>query len=53
MQDLLDLGGEGRMNLPGSQSDDNWTWRATQEQISPELARKLRKLTELYGRLDG
>ena len=53
MQDLLDLGGEGRMNLPGSLSDDNWTWRATQEQISPELARKLRKLTELYGRLDG
>ena len=53
MQDLLDLDGEGRMNLPGSLSDDNWTWRATQEQISPELARKLRKLTELYGRLDG
>lgn len=53
MQDLLDLGGEGRMNLPGSLSDDNWTWRATPKQISPELARKLRKLTELYGRLDG
>ncbi len=53
MQDLLDLGGEGRMNLPGSLSDDNWTWRATPGQISPELARKLRKLTELYGRLDG
>ena len=53
MQDLLDLGGEARMNLPGTLSDDNWTWRAAPEQISPELALKLRKLTELYGRLDG
>ena len=51
MQDLLDLGGEARMNLPGTLSDANWTWRATFEQISPELALKLRKLTGLYGRL--
>ena len=53
MQDYLDLGGEARMNFPGTQTGDNWTWRATSEQLSPELARKLRKLTELYGRLDG
>ena len=51
MQDLLDLGGNARMNLPGSLSDANWTWRATQEQISPELALRLRKLTTLYARL--
>ena len=51
LQDLLDLGGEARMNLPGSLSDANWTWRATPGQISPELAHRIRKLTGLYARL--
>ena len=51
MQDLLDLGEQARMNLPGTLSDANWTWRATQEQITPELACRLRNLTELYARM--
>ena len=51
LQDLLDLGGEARMNLPGSLSDANWTWRATPGQIRPELAHRIRKLTGLYARL--
>ena len=51
MQDYLELGGEARMNFPGTQSSDNWTWRATEGYISEKLAEKIRKLTALYGRL--
>ena len=51
MQDLLDLGGEARMNRPGSLSDENWTWRASAEHFSPELTRRLRALSALYARL--
>jgi len=51
MQDLLDLGEEARMNLPGSLSDANWTWRAQEAHFTPELSRRLRRLTALYARL--
>jgi len=50
MQDLLDLGGEARMNFPGTLSDSNWTWRASNDMMSGELAKKLLSLTKLYGR---
>ena len=51
MQDLLDLDAEARMNFPGTMSDSNWTWRANNAIITDDLARKLRTLTALYGRL--
>lgn len=51
MQDLLNLGGEARMNFPGTQTDANWTWRAGAVCMAPELAEKLYGLTRLYGRL--
>ncbi len=50
-QDLLDLGAEARMNFPGTQSDSNWTWRAGKQAFHPELAQRLYRLTQLYGRL--
>ena len=52
MQDYLELGGEGRMNLPGSQTDANWTWRATPGYLSAGLAKRIRRLTQLSGRLN-
>ena len=52
MQDLLDLDGEGRMNFPGTQSGDNWTWRAKPNYLNPQLAEKFLELTTLYGRLN-
>ena len=52
MQDLLDLDGQGRMNFPGTQTGDNWTWRAEPGYISAKLAEKYHKLTALYGRLN-
>ena len=49
MQDLLCLGNEARMNLPGTTSN-NWMWRAKQQDFSTELTDKLAHLTKLYGR---
>jgi len=51
MQDLLDLGGEARMNFPGTQTDANWTWRADASCMDARLAEKLYTVTKLYGRL--
>jgi len=53
MQDVLDLGAEGRMNFPGTLSNSNWTWRAKDGIMTPDLAEKLLKLTKLYGRCGG
>lgn len=50
MQDLLDLGSEGRMNFPGTLSDSNWTWRLKDDIVYVTLAKKLGELTKLYGR---
>ena len=50
MQDILDLGGEARMNFPGTLSDSNWTWRAKDGIIDHTLAKKLKGLTKLYCR---
>jgi 4-alpha-glucanotransferase len=50
MQDVLALGGEHRMNLPGT-GEGNWGWRFDWSDVGPEPARRLRALTELYGRL--
>ncbi|MFH1295836.1 MAG: 4-alpha-glucanotransferase [Bacteroidota bacterium] len=49
MQDLLGLGSEGRMNIPGT-TVNNWRWRAKSMDFTEELATQLAKLTILYGR---
>ena len=51
MQDLLNLGGEARMNFPGTLTSANWTWRAWEGFTGNGLAQKLHRLTKLYGRL--
>ena len=51
MQDYLDLGAEGRMNFPGTMTDNNWTWRMKCGMITKDLAKKILGLTTLYGRL--
>jgi len=47
MQDVLSLGTEARMNFP-SKLGGNWEWRMKEEDLSRELAGKLRELNELY-----
>jgi 4-alpha-glucanotransferase len=49
VQDLLGLE-MARMNTPGS-PDGNWSWRLEEGELQPELAARLRGLTELTGRL--
>ena len=49
MQDCLELGGEARMNFPGTTAG-NWTWRALPGCCSEALAEKMYGLTKLYGR---
>lgn len=51
IQDLIGLGTEARINEP-STLGDNWKWRATEEQITGVLAKKIRKHMEMYGRLN-
>ena len=50
MQDYLELGDGSRMNCPGTLGC-NWTWRAESGFASDELAKRIRKITELYGRI--
>jgi 4-alpha-glucanotransferase len=50
-QDLLELGSEARMNFPGT-AEGNWGWRLKDGALTPKLARRLKKLTETYGRLN-
>ena len=50
IQDVLDLGQEGRMNRPGTTAD-NWQWRLPNGQLTDEVIERLREMTEVYGRL--
>ena len=49
MQDVLGLGSEARMNLPGRESG-NWGFRFSSDQLTPEITRRLRELVDLYQR---
>ena len=49
MQDVLNLGGEARMNFPGKPAG-NWTWRFTWEEIPDFIAGTYKEMTELYER---
>ena len=51
MQDYLELGGEARMNFPGTLYSNNWTWRSERGFITEELTRRIRETTRRYGRL--
>jgi 4-alpha-glucanotransferase len=49
LQDILELPGDSRMNLPGT-SSGNWAWRYNQESLNGTTAKRLLELTELFGR---
>ncbi|MCL2342485.1 MAG: 4-alpha-glucanotransferase, partial [Firmicutes bacterium] len=55
MQDVLNLGGEARMNVPGTMNGpgsaaNNWRWRMAPEAFDEERAAYLKRLGEIYGR---
>ncbi|RMI14649.1 MAG: 4-alpha-glucanotransferase [Calditrichaeota bacterium] len=49
VQDVLSLGAEARMNLPGHPTG-NWTWRLLPDQLREEHAARLLEMVEVYGR---
>jgi 4-alpha-glucanotransferase len=49
LQDVLGEGTEARMNLPG-RAHGNWRWRFAASDLTPEVRRKLRAITEASGR---
>ncbi|MBQ5859294.1 MAG: 4-alpha-glucanotransferase, partial [Selenomonadales bacterium] len=49
MQDVLELGGKARMNLPGT-IEGNWSWRMPKGSLTEERAAFLRGLTKEYDR---
>ncbi len=49
MQDILELGSEGRMNTPGT-TEGNWAWQFQWSQVDEALANRLHSLNSLYGR---
>ena len=49
MQDLLDLGSDARMNVPGT-TEGNWAWRFTWDQVPEGLPGEVRSLLVRYGR---
>lgn len=48
VQDLLSLGSDCRMNIPGL-AKGNWAWRMTDD-LPSWIADRLRRMTEMYGR---
>jgi 4-alpha-glucanotransferase len=49
LQDVLGLGSEARMNLPGTVSG-NWKWRYRPGALRGELSVRLREMVTLYDR---
>ena len=51
LQDYLELGGQARMNFPGTLSSDNWTWRAEPGCFTRSLVSSIREITQRYNRI--
>lgn len=52
LQDVLGLGAESRMNIPGT-SEGNWGWRLRPGEVREEHAKLLQELTRSSGRSAG
>jgi len=50
VQDVLELGSEGRMNRPGA-SKGNWAWRMRRNSLTRTHADNLRRLSKITGRI--
>lgn len=45
LQDFLGLGSDSRLNIPGT-TLNNWRWRVSEEQLSPEFCKSVANLVE-------
>ena len=49
LQDVLGVGSEARMNLPGT-SSGNWRWRFREESLTREISARLKDMASTYER---
>ncbi|MBT8401408.1 MAG: 4-alpha-glucanotransferase [Rhodothermia bacterium] len=49
LQDVLGLGTEARMNVPG-EGLGNWTWRFAMDDVTDEVVKQMAEFASLYGR---
>jgi 4-alpha-glucanotransferase len=49
LQDLMDIGSKGRMNVPGTPGG-NWQWRFVEGQLTHKKAEWLNHITRMYNR---
>ena len=49
MQDVLGLGSEARVNVPGT-AQGNWRWRMDKDAFTDDVLAKLKEMTEEHGR---
>ena len=52
LQDILGLGGNARMNVPGV-ATGHWGWRFEFAQLTPEVRERMAELTFVYSRWNG
>lgn len=50
MQDWLELDNSARINIP-STLGENWKWRMDEKALTEKLARRIYRMTKLYGRI--
>ena len=53
MQDWLGLGGQARMNTPGTFGSPNWCWRMSADALTADLQKRIHDAAVLYGRAGG
>jgi 4-alpha-glucanotransferase len=51
MQDVLGLGSDARMNLPGTQGNHNWSWRVSEAALNESVSSRLRHLCRVFRRI--
>ena len=51
IQDLLGLFSEGRMNTPGTISNQNWSWRMESNDLQASIKEKMKKITKKANRV--
>ena len=50
-QDIIGLGTDARMNIPGTTDTKNWTWRASKNHMEEKLINRMKKLMQNSNRL--
>ena len=51
LQDLIGLKSESRMNIPGTLTEKNWSWRYCDDDLNNDVIKKMQLLTQNTGRV--